>query len=331
MRRKGFTILEVSIVLAVSTLLFVMIAVGLSARIANSRYETAVRELSAFLSNIYTETLNTENAREESDINREYCTLASAAANQSALESDDNPGRTDCAIYGKVAIFGSIDDKIYVADLIGDVVEYAEQAKEDTEIHGANEEGNTGHGVPLSEVRALTPIAALDRVNADYLAMEKTNDNLCKLSAAGKITSYEPSWGAKLTNGQGEPFVGMVIVARSPATGALVTYTFAQTDEAKVPNLPLPSDLVNCSPTKADYSSLISAGHFWAGNTYETRFDDFKSSESEELGFCVRSEDFYVSGRARYMAFLGAGTNSNAIKIYDDDMSAAKCIKKEGS
>ncbi len=78
-KRFGFTLIEVSIFLAVTGALFVAITVGVQNSIYQQRYNDTVQSFADFLGNLYSEVAN--------------------------VQSDSN-GRHDEAIYGKMVTFG---------------------------------------------------------------------------------------------------------------------------------------------------------------------------------------------------------------------------------
>lgn len=95
--KKGFTVIEVMLVLAVSGVLLIGVLTGTYSSIASQRYNDSVRSFSEFLRQIYSEVISPESL--------------------GAGNSDD------AAIYGKVIFFGVGDEKtIYSATLVGDPV-----------------------------------------------------------------------------------------------------------------------------------------------------------------------------------------------------------------
>ncbi|MBR3177474.1 prepilin-type N-terminal cleavage/methylation domain-containing protein, partial [Candidatus Saccharibacteria bacterium] len=51
--KKGFTLLEVVLVVAISTLLFMSVTIGIGSRISSGRYETASTEIVDYLRDVY--------------------------------------------------------------------------------------------------------------------------------------------------------------------------------------------------------------------------------------------------------------------------------------
>ena len=102
--RAGFTLVEVSLFLAITALLFMSVTVGVQNSIYQQRYNEAVQSFADFLGNTYSEVMNVQSS---------------------------GYGRTKKAIYGKLVVFpdnsagegeGEEDDGqvIYVYDVVGD-------------------------------------------------------------------------------------------------------------------------------------------------------------------------------------------------------------------
>ncbi|MBR2840029.1 hypothetical protein IKE82_01715 [Candidatus Saccharibacteria bacterium] len=97
--RTGFTLVEVSLFLAVTGLLFLGVTIGVQNSIYQQRYNEAVQSFANFLRNVYDEVMNVQSL---------------------------NTGRTDMAIYGKLISFGEANSDgeqiIYSYDVIGKTV-----------------------------------------------------------------------------------------------------------------------------------------------------------------------------------------------------------------
>ena len=98
-KRFGFTLIEVSLFLAVTGVLFLSVTVGVQNSIYQQRYNDVVQSFTNFLRNIYDEVTN--------------------------VQSISN-GRHGMAIYGKMISFGEKNDSgkqiIYVYDVVGKAV-----------------------------------------------------------------------------------------------------------------------------------------------------------------------------------------------------------------
>ena len=94
--RRGFTIIEVSLFLAITALIFLGVTVGVQSSIFNQRYNDSVQSFADFLRNIYSEVTNVQSA---------------------------GKGNSETAIYGKLVTFGeegiTNSDEVFVYDVIG--------------------------------------------------------------------------------------------------------------------------------------------------------------------------------------------------------------------
>lgn len=96
--RRGFTLVEVSLFLAITAAVFVGIAVGTQNSIFQQRYNDSVQNFAEFLRGVYSQVTNVQS---------------------------DGGGRSNKAIYGKLVVFGKsgVDNAIITYDVIGDIAE----------------------------------------------------------------------------------------------------------------------------------------------------------------------------------------------------------------
>lgn len=96
-QRKGFTLIEVSLFLAITGVLFLSVTIGVQNSIYQQRYSDVVQSFADFMRGVYDEVLNVQSL------------------------SDGRHGR---AIYGKLVTFGETTDKqtVYVYDVIAQAV-----------------------------------------------------------------------------------------------------------------------------------------------------------------------------------------------------------------
>ena len=94
--RRGFTLIEVSLFLAITGLLFLGVTIGVQNSMTRQRYNDTVQSFAEFLRNAYSEVTNVQGV---------------------------NNGRSDEAIYGKLITFGEQGkgDEIFVYDVVGRV------------------------------------------------------------------------------------------------------------------------------------------------------------------------------------------------------------------
>ena len=190
--RRGFTLVEVALFLAVTGALFVGVTVGVQNSIFQQRYNDAVQNFAEFLRGVYAETMN--------------------------VQSLGN-GMTERAIYGKLVTFGEHTDlagcpvngssgtagedcnndrnknAVFVYDVIADVV--------------SGDESGSGIGL-------------LKNLGVNVVRVDKENN---KLQPVGIVEDYTPKWGARIESDNSyDIFKGMVLIMRHPSTGTVYTY-----------------------------------------------------------------------------------------------------------
>ena len=106
--RRGFTLIEVSLFLALSGFLMMGLIAGSNISISRQRYNDAVNSFSEFLRTVYSDVLNVSNDK-----------------TPTSLYEDGDAGRTQTAVYGKFVVIGDSDNAsagtVYVYDVIGDI------------------------------------------------------------------------------------------------------------------------------------------------------------------------------------------------------------------
>lgn len=200
--KKGFTIIEVMLVLAVTGLLLVSVLGGAYQNISTQRFNDALRSFAEFLRQNYSEVISPESIgkAEEDDLNIGYSTKD--------------------AIYGKVLVFGlndedkvassRIEDTVYSVTLVGDAIP-----------------PKTSSGDFITDL------------NNAHVRLY-CGDNLT--GGVSTLSSYNPAWqtkiltAAKESGARGDQFEGTVIIARSPTSGVVHT-AFAEKIQPQINEL----------------------------------------------------------------------------------------------
>lgn len=278
--RQGFTMLEVTLVLALTGLLLIGLLGGTAAAIQTQRYNDSVRSYAEYLRTAYSEVINPE-------------TLGSGnSSNKNTIEGGNY------AIYGKVLVFGynygpgtdNEDDtrSVYSATLIGDA------------------------NAPSINVSGFAN--ELATVHAELFCGKRING----VERTSTLSRYEPTWQAELmqvNDPNHEPplsvndrFKGTVIIARSPSSGAIHTIYTSKTynlrDGCKgladsYASQELQNDLSDFSQNPA---------------TAEVKF------VTEPVGFCVKSQNVSAGQyREVRIAEDGRNTSAISILNADDD------------
>ncbi|MBO7560835.1 hypothetical protein J6T21_02250 [Candidatus Saccharibacteria bacterium] len=102
--RQGFTVIEVSLFLAITALIFVGMIVGINSSLTQNHYEDDVRSIVEFIQDAYSKVTSVEN---------------------------DQRGNSEMAIYGKLITFGeensfvgaNTNQSVHIYDVVGDIAE----------------------------------------------------------------------------------------------------------------------------------------------------------------------------------------------------------------
>lgn len=190
--KRGFTLVEVSIFLAITGVLFMAVTVGVQNSVYQQRNNDSVQNFMEFLRKAYSETTNVQN-------------------NKGA-----GGGRTEKAIYGKLITFGE------KYDLAGNQVNGGNAGNQ---LFMYTVVGNV-----MSESGGGTILGLLDSLKAQVVEVT-TNGSTKSLSLMALAESYTPKWSAQIesacVNGSDcsyKPKEGMLLIVRHPSSGAVYTY-----------------------------------------------------------------------------------------------------------
>lgn len=201
-QKSGFTIIEVSLFLALSGLLMIGLIVGANASISRQRYNDSVNSIGDYLRNVYADAINVSNDKNVLPDSATYT----------------GPGRSTTAIYGKLITFGEPDasghpaSTIYSYDIVGNAISSAD-----------------------APTQSILSMLKSSPINANIVST--TCSGVCT-NTFYRMTSYQIPWEAKaqkpnIGNSPGNPtselFTGAILVVRSPTTGGLHTYVYTGT------------------------------------------------------------------------------------------------------
>lgn len=309
-RKTGFTFVEISLVLAVSALMLVGFISGISATINRQRYSDASNDFADFLRRIYSEVTNVQNPRTgtlfsvtgPNNAEYYYCNLAGLSAHQSGIlqtsKSDGYPGRTNCAIYGKLISFGESDDgTLYVYDVVGRATDITH---------------------PISVATTTEELAS---VYLDTLTLAQRTTGDCSVTTAAAVESYHPSWGSHIetTNKETENFTGALLIVRSPKSGAVRTLVMqGQTmNFQKVIN---DNNIASCNQIDSIMNEVnqerASVVNHLLGESDNNKF------EMKEADFCIGYDGlFSFFGERNNIRVKADGHNSTAVEFVQTDLS----------
>lgn len=188
--RRGFTLIEVSLFLAITGVVFVSIAVGTQNSIFQQRYNDSVQNFSEFLRTVYSQVKNVQN--------------------------NESKGNTDKAIYGKLVTFGeeynlngdkNADEMIFTYNVIGKI---------------GNEDGNIIDQLKDLEANVVyETYDALGHTNGYELAGFAES----YLPRWGSKIQTTAGWnGTSYDN-----FEGTLLIVRHPSSGVIYTKVLSHT------------------------------------------------------------------------------------------------------
>ncbi len=290
---KGFTIIEVTLVLAVSALLFAGLVINVTNNISTQRYATTVQDFNSFLKQVYNQVANTQiNSRSSGTTERSSCTIDGAESVVQNTLNNSGSGRTNCSVYGKLVVFGDTsesDNTIYVYDVIGEAVDLKN---------------------PIS---ANSEIEAYRAVKMGILAVEQ-----------GKLTSnyytYVPDWQGLIEDTNGETLLSAILVVRSPLSGTIHTYVRAGSSSNAEP-FKIRKVYNSISGTITDDSAFNSFSNNIALLT--TELSDGKYQPAD-VDFCVESDDRRLD-KPRNIRLMADAHSSLDIILVDQDGGENKC------
>lgn len=256
--KKGFTIIEVSLVLAVTGLMLIGVLGGTYLSITSQRYNDSLRNFADYMRSMYAEALSPESITE----------------NETTMIGNS----TDQAILGKVIVFGvNGESTVYSATLVGSA-----------DIHKSTNQS------------FLSEITDTDLTKTSVFCGDITNDR------PSSVQSYIMLWEAQLAQATGiptgakykDPFVGTMIIARTPTSGTIHT-AFAPGKTYDFAN--------DCVSENAKFQMDLAEQHNGFATYY--RID-------EPTGICVVSDDLRVHREVRIAA---DGRNASAVWLRQDD------------
>ena len=302
--KRGFTIIEVSLFLAISGLLFAFVISDTAGRTARHRYNDTVTDLVEEIRNAYSATANVANERTVEDASF-FCSITTAFneyggllvnsptndfATSTGKKTDNQPGRTRCAIYGQLITFGEPTDE-------------------------SDSKKNA-----ISVIRRYTVVG---------LAAEGQIDT--------KSAAHKLQWTGRVENrNDRNTYRGAILIARSPISGTIHTYlysyygeNFDNTDGVALRDNP--SD--DSAFLVQDWLKSISANNPRCSNLYNQsgyfvnkaiRSNQF--IKDKQLDLCVGSEDLpTISNKRRAVRIHGGGSTESSVELLSEADSLTTC------
>ena len=290
MRKLGFTIIEVSLFLAITAAIFAGVAIGTQNTIWQQKFNDSVQDFAEFLRGIYSQVSNPQGI----------------GTGQS----------TELAIYGKLVTFGESCGLEYNAGVnaAGQLINCQDDGESHVYVYDVVGDVNgTGAG---------SMVSALDSIHANVMVVIKGNNNkVNNVVPAGIVQSFVPRWMATIeqTNfdgfGQNTRFRGSILVVRHPRSGTI--NTLVSTDVLEVNKaITEAKNLINSGGTPNVSSFLTSRlGSFDVGPI------DFCINPE--------GQDKYSGNRAnlkrRDVRLVANARNASGVELIDLDSNDNKC------
>ena len=288
-KRLGFTLVEVSLFLGITALLFVGITIGTQNSINQQRHSDAVNGFVDFIRDTYSEVSNPQST---------------------------GHGNSTKAIYGRLIVFGeeySIDK-----DDQGRVKQ--NEGRRDVYIYDVL--GNANENGASDSLQSL-----LTSVNASIFGIQRTGENIgssmfgAKLVPAGVAEAYSPRWQSKVELVAKNSIAKMaILIVRHPRSGTINTLVLDETLEA---NTILHNSetatfvLDNNEDCKAGQNCQVYKN---ARNLLKDKMDAFST---KEVDLCL---NIFGDGNIRRNIRIAENArNAAGVQIIDNDSSDNKC------
>lgn len=186
--RRGFTLIEVALFLAVSAALFVGVMAGMQGAISEQEKNDAVQNFAEFLRSAYSEAENVQNLT--------------------------TGGKSEQAIYGKLITFGENTNLLGNPNTDGEIFMYTVVGK----VKAAS--GGTSTLEMLQELE----VGVTEKKDAKLQLMGISEGYKMRWDTYLQPRCTVEGETVKTCEGSYEPFEGTILIARQPNTGTIFTY-----------------------------------------------------------------------------------------------------------
>lgn len=315
--KKGFTVVEVTLVLAITGLMIAGLIGAVTFNVNQQRYNSSVQGIAEYLRSQFSAVAYPQNTRTDKTPENGTCTIRSNIVTSANAET----GRSNCLIYGKLITFGesvtgdwrnndSYDIRSY--DIVGAEEELVLKSNVPDSTYKID--GNFTFEEHISDIKDNYPdidnytAISLIAVDAGVIKAKKTGSS-CTLETAGNQSLYTPEWQAYLSKVESEsaPYNGALVIVRSPLSGAISSFYI---------NKPMPIQKtiaeLSCNDSNVyDLTDYIYSGY---------------SDDTAPLELCVDSGDRFAIGNGRRMIRIDAGAHtSSAVQVISQDSGDNKC------
>lgn len=313
--RKGFTIVEVVIVLAITGLIFVGAVAGISSSLARQRFNDSVQTFAQTLRTQYDLSSRVQINERDDDSMCDY------VYGKNGFTSETRRGRTDCNIYGVAVTLGAEDGHlIQSSTLLGkDLRSYRKELAENQALYNISD--IDAYLSSMSTVRLLGELG-VSNYYGNRTKDVHGNETISNCKITQMLTYEHVLWGAHVEKPNGTPAKYIILIVRSPRDGTIHTFYRDLSTVSAVTDL-VTYDLMGCNfPNQEE--NIVRA--------LKNNPDEFKTGT---LDLCLDSEDVGSSVKVRRTIKLAAdGHGSSAVELVDVDQEdvdniCAKCDEGE--
>lgn len=333
--RRGFTIIEIMLFLAISGMLLAGVLIGIGDNIARQRYNEAVEDIADVLRNQYAYTTDVQIAERGLDDDVCYGLISDdiktdgadaeqlnrffASINEEKAISISGRGRTNCVVYGTVVTING--DTIQSTTMIGKdyrtLMRQVELGLTTIEEIGFTNENLVNGEVDLNTMTDADILHTFSHANNLYVRCHGTGSS-CYVRTPSAVRTVKTKWGTSLKNIYNEPLQATIIVFRSPRDGSVRTYT-------------MPDRVLKFNDEVIDYDAINSqnndSGELYAPDILNRKgiyeYLDSSLVTQQNVYICVDSGDAQTySNHQRMIKINGHGHGQNAVELIDMDVDS---------
>lgn len=295
-KRLGFTLVEVSLFLGITALLFLGVTIGTQNAINQQRHSDAVNGFTDFLKNVYSEVSNPQST---------------------------GNGNSKKAIYGRLIVFGETYSIEKEVGSNGNERYKENEGKRDIYVYDVLGDAGTLSSSDDS-LGGLLSVAKVSAFNYEKIGDQGYN-RIVKVIPAGETESYSPRWQSIIettTKGTGAKL--SILIVRHPRSGTINTLVVDETLEV---NTVLQNALNNT------YLINTKKNDDCIGNNANCKpYDDSRNMLKNKLGsFSAKEVDLCINvfgdntERRRNVRIVENARNAAGVILVDADSSDNRC------
>ena len=290
--KKGFTIIEVILFLAVSGAIIAGVIATTSGTLSRRRYDDAVNDIVSHLRSIYSNAMNTEISFVDDNISLPC---------GNSTEMMMGKGRSNCVVYGTAAFVDVSDGvmRIQTSKIVGK--EYVEGSED-----AADPLFDTAVVWDKSVRRLVSTTPVIGYNNADNLAMSLSGDVYRAKWGTSFTMASSPTGSLSLCNYSDSAF--SVIVFRDPKTGELTSFLGCGTP--------------NVSGEKLSFEDGKKTENFNFARTIASfnMYKGYKNTDGDSVFICVNPGTGQAYGRHKRLIRIDSRVaNESAVRLIDSE------------